>query len=446
MSKNGNKQGRPTLLIQDVLLSCVGSLCAFLLVRWVSKPIFGFTKHLFIFLACALVFTLIGLFVSGAAREVSRRASVWNGRRILITALIKEGGLLAIMLTGILGLEPLMILLTILADIIFSVVLMIYPRMIVNYIRHENEEIRSISEQMNTLIYGDDDAALEMAEQVDLEDKYNVIGLLTKNPDLKGKVMGDFVIYYAADDDELERLQWQLGGIDCILFPKKSNFKDPGSGIRPGINDHLEITAADRSHMRTSGRIVKRAFDLVFSGLMLLVFSPLIGICALAILIEDGKPVFYRQERIGRGGKPFNILKFRTMRVDAEAEGKPLLYSGDEDPRLTRVGKFLRTHHLDELPQFWNVFIGDMSFIGYRPERKYFIDKIMEKNPRYQFLYQIRPGITSYATLYNGYTDTMEKMLTRLDMDLYYLRNHSVMFDFRILGLTFLSIVAGKKI
>lgn len=134
------------------------------------------------------------------------------------------------------------------------------------------------------------------------------------------------------------------------------------------------------------------------------------------------------------------------MRVDAEAAGRPILYSGDEDPRLTRVGKFLRIHHLDELPQFWNVLVGDMSFIGYRPERQFFIDKIMEVNPRYQFLYQIRPGITSYATLYNGYTDTMEKMLTRLDMDLYYLRNHSVLFDFRILGLTFLSIVSGKKI
>jgi lipopolysaccharide/colanic/teichoic acid biosynthesis glycosyltransferase len=133
------------------------------------------------------------------------------------------------------------------------------------------------------------------------------------------------------------------------------------------------------------------------------------------------------------------------MRVDAERDGAPALYSGEDDPRLTRTGRFLRAHHLDELPQFWNVLRGDMSFIGYRPERRFYIDQIMACNARYRYLYQIRPGVTSYATLYNGYTDTLEKMLTRLDLDLYYLRNHSVWFDLKVLGLTFLSIVSGKK-
>ena len=441
-----NKQRRPTLLIQDILLSCLGSIFAFLLVRWVSTPVFGFTKHLFFYLGTALVFTALGLVLSGAAREVSRRASVWNARRIIVTILVKEGGLFILLITGVLGLDPLMILLDILSDIVFSVTLMIYPRMIISYIRHEDQEIRSVSKQMNTLIYGEDDAALEMAEQIDRESNYNVIGLLTRNPEFSGKMLGDFVIYYAADDGELEKLQWRLGGIDCILFPKKSNYSGPGGPTSIGRKDELGPIVPDRSHMRWAGRVVKRTFDVTLSGLLLVVFSPLIGVCALAILMEDGKPVFYRQERIGKGGKPFNIIKFRTMKVNAEAEGRPQLYSGDDDPRLTKVGKFLRIHHLDELPQFWNVLVGDMSFIGYRPERKFFIDKIMAINPRYQFLYQIRPGITSYATLYNGYTDTMEKMLTRLDMDLYYLRNHSVGFDFRILGLTFLSLVIGKKI
>ena len=100
------------------------------------------------------------------------------------------------------------------------------------------------------------------------------------------------------------------------------------------------------------------------------------------------------------------------MRLDAEKFG-PALYKGGADPRMTRAGKFLREHHLDELPQLWNVFIGDMSFIGPRPERKFYIDQIMERDPRYRYLYQIRPGVTSYATLYNGYTDTLEKMLRR---------------------------------
>ena len=132
------------------------------------------------------------------------------------------------------------------------------------------------------------------------------------------------------------------------------------------------------------------------------------------------------------------------MRIDAEVAG-PALYSGDDDPRLTKVGKFLRVHHLDELPQLWNVFMGDMSFIGWRPERKFYIDQIMEQDPRYYYLYQIRPGVTSYATLKNGYTDTMEKMLRRLEFDLYYLRHRSWWFDIKILFQTFVSIVFGKK-
>ncbi len=143
---------------------------------------------------------------------------------------------------------------------------------------------------------------------------------------------------------------------------------------------------------------------------------------------EDGGPAIFRQERIGRFGRPFNIYKFRSMTVDAEKNG-PQLCSHKKDERLTRIGKFLRKHHLDELPQLWNVLCGDMSFIGPRPERKFYIDQIMERDPRYKNLYQIRPGVTSYATLYNGYTDTMEKMLRRLDMDLYYLEHRSWWFD-----------------
>jgi lipopolysaccharide/colanic/teichoic acid biosynthesis glycosyltransferase len=135
------------------------------------------------------------------------------------------------------------------------------------------------------------------------------------------------------------------------------------------------------------------------------------------------------------------------MRVDAERFGPQLSHSGGQrDSRLTRVGRFIRAHHIDELPQLWNVLRGDMSFIGPRPERKYFIDQIMEYDSRYTYLYQIRPGVTSYATLYNGYTDTMEKMLRRLEFDLFYLRHRSMWFDIKILCNTFCAIVFGKKI
>ena len=188
---------------------------------------------------------------------------------------------------------------------------------------------------------------------------------------------------------------------------------------------------------------MKRAIDLILSALCLIIFSPLLLLCYLAIKIGGG-PAIYKQERIGLHGKPFYIYKFRSMVIDAEKEGEELLQQ-DNDPRLTKIGRFLRTHHLDELPQLWNVFIGDMAFVGYRPERKYYIDQIMERDPRYERLYEIRPGVTSYATLYNGYTDTMEKMLRRLELDLYYLEHHSLSFDTKLLVKTFINIIFGKK-
>lgn len=198
--------------------------------------------------------------------------------------------------------------------------------------------------------------------------------------------------------------------------------------------------------MNMCGRVFKRTFDFVVSGLCMIVFSPLILVCYLAVKLTDGGPAIFKQERIGRYGKPFYIYKYRSMRVNAEEESPLLSHAnGDDDSRTTPVGRFLRAHHLDELPQLWNVFRGDMAFVGYRPERKYYIDKIMEHDPRYVYLYQIRPGVTSYATLYNGYTDTMEKMLRRLEMDLYYVKHRSWWFDCKILFLTFVAIIFGKK-
>ncbi|MBO5952091.1 MAG: sugar transferase, partial [Bacteroidaceae bacterium] len=154
--------------------------------------------------------------------------------------------------------------------------------------------------------------------------------------------------------------------------------------------------------------------------------------------------IIFKQERIGYKGKPFNIYKFRTMHVNAEADGIPRLEQ-ERNRHLTPFGRFLRAHHLDELPQLWNVLKGDMSFVGPRPERQYFIDQINRETDDYHYVYLMRPGITSYATIYNGYTDTMDKMLKRLEYDLDYLDNRSLMLDLKIIVKTVLSIVSGKK-
>ena len=191
-------------------------------------------------------------------------------------------------------------------------------------------------------------------------------------------------------------------------------------------------------------RNTKRVVDFFIATCCLIVFSPLFLICYIMVKREDGGPAIFKQERVGRFGRPFYIYKFRSMGVDAEKDG-PALYQHGNDDRMTKIGRFLRDHHLDELPQLWNVFKGDMAFIGPRPEREFYIKQIMERDPRYVYLYQIRPGVTSYATLYNGYTDTLEKMLRRLELDLYYLEHRSWLLDMQILAKTFLNIAFGKK-
>ncbi len=186
-------------------------------------------------------------------------------------------------------------------------------------------------------------------------------------------------------------------------------------------------------------RSLKRVGDFVGALFLLIVLSPVFLYIYIRQRWNASGPVIYSQERIGKGGKPFMIYKFRTMVVDAEKDGVPQLEQED-DPRLTEFGKVLRKRHLDELPQIWNVLKGDMSFVGYRPERQYFIDKIMEHNSDYRLLYQSTPGVTSLATIQNGYTDTMEKMLKRLELDLEYLRNRSLWLDAQIIFKTVFNI------
>lgn len=192
-------------------------------------------------------------------------------------------------------------------------------------------------------------------------------------------------------------------------------------------------------------RCLKRTFDFTLALVSLVLFSPVMLV--IAILIRREEPdgdVIYTQERVGYKGRPFKLYKFRSMYMDAEKDNAPQLYQ-EQDPRLTKIGAFIRAHHLDEFPQLWNVIKGDMSFVGPRPERQYFIDQISAVRPDYKRLYALRPGLFSFATLYNGYTDTLEKMLHRLDLDIKYLENYSLWTDIKIIFLTSQSIIFGKK-
>lgn len=195
--------------------------------------------------------------------------------------------------------------------------------------------------------------------------------------------------------------------------------------------------------MGTAEKALKRLLDILFALLGLLLSLPITLLVAVMLKLSADGPVFYRQERIGLGGKPFHIIKFRTMTPDAEPEGPQLEQTND--PRLTRIGRYLRNHHIDELPQFWNVLVGDMSMVGPRPERQYFIDRIMQHDARYQYILNVRPGVTSEAALYNGYAGTIDKMLERLNMDLHYMETATVVTDLAIMAKTIGKIVFGEE-
>lgn len=197
--------------------------------------------------------------------------------------------------------------------------------------------------------------------------------------------------------------------------------------------------------MGAAALVVKRATDVVCALVGMMVLSPAYLIIMVLMRHQNNGPVFFRQERIGYRALPFTIYKFRTMSSVIEENG-PQLVAKCDATNSTRLERFLREHHLDELPQLWNVLRGDMSLVGPRPERQFFIDKIMAEDENYKYIFRMRPGLTSEATLYNGYTDTMDKMLRRLHMDIDYYRRRSLWLDFSILMKTFASIVTGKKI
>jgi len=185
----------------------------------------------------------------------------------------------------------------------------------------------------------------------------------------------------------------------------------------------------DQSFIRT---FMKRGFDLVCSTIILIMAFPLMLLAALAVKLEDRGPVFYSQERVGKDGKTFFVHKFRSMRVDAEKGGKPQ-WAAQNDPRVTRVGNFMRKTRIDELPQILNVFKGEMSFVGPRPERPYFVEQLIEVVPYYNVRHSIKPGVTGWAQVRYGYGSSAEDALQKLQYDLYYVKNNSLFLDVLVL-------------
>lgn len=243
------------------------------------------------------------------------------------------------------------------------------------------------------------------------------------------------------DDGRIMSLLRRLYDLNVTVKIAPSTFSYVTLGI------HLNDIYAEPLIELTSPRIsestknVKRVLDVMFSSLALIVLSPLYLAIALGVKLTSPGGIIYKQERIGLRQRPFKIYKFRSMREDAEAGGPSL--SSMNDPRITRFGHFLRKYRLDELPQFWNVVKGDMSLVGPRPEREYYIREIVKEAPYYNMLHQIRPGITSWGMVKYGYAKTTGEMISRAQYDLVYLMNMSISVDVKIIIYTVKTVLSG---
>lgn len=448
----------------------MSSVMAVLLIRWLQHPIHEFSSILLLWMVLSIVCSLLGFLLMGTHKIVIKYSSYRSIGVLAYAVLIKELLLGVCLLTGLVDFLTVRIdVLVLCADLFFTLTFLILARV---FIISLNERLQDSMEvnvgKTVAMVYGTSDKSVAMVTRLSQSKHYDIVGYLSPVREEAGKILQDRRVYYFDDESQIEKMKLNMG-FQCVIFTRDIDAEDEQDrlvkiclhqGIHMFVSPKVEETdfGGISQHsikevlnndfipdgMSPFERIVKRVVDCALAGLLLLIFAIPMAICWLAIKIGDGGPAIYKQERIGRFGRPFNIYKFRSMRLDAESAG-PTLFGGDDDPRLTKVGKFLRQHHLDEMPQLWNVFIGDMAFVGYRPERKFFIDQIMERDPRYYYLYQIRPGVTSYATLRNGYTDSMDKMIRRLEFDLYYLRHRSWWFDVKVLWQTFMSIIFGKK-
>lgn len=244
-------------------------------------------------------------------------------------------------------------------------------------------------------------------------------------------------------DRELYELIACLYPLSCEISMVPRVYDMLTGAARIGHLDRPSLIHITDHSMNDMELCIKRAFDAAASAAGLVILSPLLAVIAILVRLTSRGPVFYTQQRIGLYGIPFRIYKFRTMVDHAEADGVPHL-TADNDPRITPLGRWLRKYRLDELPQLWNILRGDMSIVGPRPERQFFIEQIMKEAPYYCLLYKVRPGLTSWGPIRVGYTDTMDKMVERLNCDVVYVENMGLLLDMKIMFFTIGVIIHGK--
>ena len=238
-----------------------------------------------------------------------------------------------------------------------------------------------------------------------------------------------------------ELLDCKLDGVR--VFDLSSFFERVQGQVRVDSLRASWLIYGDGFRQSLGRALIKRCFDLFAATVLLLVSVPIMMITALLILFEDGGPVFYRQERVGLGGKTFRVTKFRSMRIDAEKDGKPR-WAASNDDRATRVGRIIRKLRIDELPQLFNVLVGEMSLVGPRPERPYFVDQLAREIPFYGVRHCVKPGVTGWAQVRYQYGSSVDDAIQKLQYDLYYVKNHTLVLDTLVLFETVRVVLTGE--
>lgn len=403
---------------------------AFLLFRWlvyegrmfsvdtVLIPMFNFYWPLVLYpLGCLFVYYLSGYYLRPLRRPYSREL-----RRTLVSSLIiSVGAFFLIVIDDPINGHYDRYLTSLLVLFVLQFIGCYLPRLLVTYIAHTFDDR---APRRYTIRSKDEVIEFEKAHAQQAYDEV-ILDLKSKNK-----------------EEEMYMLISRLypANVEISVVPSLYDMLT-GAAVIADVADQPLIPITEHK-MNDAGLCIKRAFDVVVSLMALILLSPIYVLVAIAVWSTSSGPIFYLQERIGLHGIPFKIIKFRTMRMHAEKDMPQL--SLHNDPRVTRVGKFLRKYRLDELPQFWNILRGEMSIVGPRPERRYFINQIEEQAPYYCMIYKIRPGLTSWGPIKVGYTDTLEKMIRRLNYDIVYVENMSLGLDLKIMFYTLGVIFKGK--
>lgn len=341
------------------------------------------------------------------------------------------------------------------------------PRNIITTITTSKIHRRIIG--FNTLIVGSNERAIEIYHEINNQEKSTgnkIIGFIPVNEN-NGNQLSNFIRRLGSLTNLKNIIdQYQ---IEEVIIALDSSEHDSINRVMNVLNEcRVVIKAVPDLHDILTGKVkietifgtplirithdlmplwqttLKRVIDLMLSVIALVLLSPSTLAIIIGIKLSSKGPVLIKQERMGRFGKPFILYKFRSMYADAESNGPEL--ARKNDPRLTSFGRFLRKRKLDEIPNFWNVIKGDMSLVGPRPERQYYIDQIVKKAPHYAHLHKVKPGITSWGQVKFGYAENVDQMIKRLDYDLIYIENMSLFVDFQIIIYTLLTIIKGKNI